>query len=156
MAYKIDDAIWSFSTARYTVALFVEPEELDPADSFSDPADVEFARGAYGERGWGCSIEPARWFRAAVIVFDENEREIGADYLGGCSYNSFREFYSAHRWQYSRRQGKWITDPRSRAWKACDARRPRRPDGSRADGWYFPGMVREAIGAARAGMATVA
>jgi tRNA A37 N6-isopentenylltransferase MiaA len=69
--------------------------------------------------------------------------------LGGCSYNSFKEFYSSHRWQYSRRQRQWIKDPKSRAWKACEARRPRRADGSRMDGQYFPSMVREAVGAAR-------
>jgi hypothetical protein len=145
----IDDALWQFHTARYSVALFAEPEDLDPADSFCDERDIEFARGAYGERGWGCSGEPARWFCAVVTVYGPDGKLIGSDYLGGCSYESFREFYSAHRWQYSRRQRKWIEDPKSRAWRALQARRPRRANGLRMGGDYFPSMVRQAIADAR-------
>jgi hypothetical protein len=133
-------ALWSFETARYTVAFFALDEDILPSDSFEFQRDIDFASTG----------DPAHWFCAAVGVYDEHGDLIGHDYLGGCSYNSFREFYSAHRWQYSRRQGKWITDPKSRAWKACEARRPRRPDGSRADGHCFPSMVRAAIRKAKA------
>lgn len=131
--------MWRFDTARYTVAFWAEEEDLAPEDRFRDERDIEYAR----------SGDPAHWFCAFVGVFDEDGVCLGHDCLGGCSYGSFREFFSAHRWQYSRRQGKWITDPRSRAWKACEACRPRREDGSRADGHCFPGMVREAISEAR-------
>ena len=131
--------MWRFDTARYTVAFWAEAEDSAPEDSFCDQRDVEYASNG----------DPAHWFCAFVGIFDEDGECIGSDALGGCSYGSFREFYSAHRWQYSRNQRKWITDPRSRAWKACEARRPRRNDGSRMDGHYFPDMVRQAIADAR-------
>lgn len=141
---EIDGALWEFHTHRYAIAFFALEEDMSPRDSFSDERDIAFASDG----------DPAHWFCAAVVVYRQDEPEgdfieVGSDILGGCSYGSFREFYSAHRWQYSRRQGKWITDPKSRAWKSCEARRPRRPDGSRMDGHYFPGMVREAIREAR-------
>ena len=133
-------ALWRFDTARFTVALFAEDEDTPPKGHFCDPRDEAFASDG----------DPAHWFCAVVAIYDENGERIAHDVLGGCSYNSFREFYSAHRWQYSRRAKGWITDPKSRVWKACEARRPRRLDGSRMDGHYFPDMVRTAIGEARA------
>lgn len=146
-------ALWWFATKRYTVALFALPEDMPPEDSFTDKRDIAYANEAYGERGWGLSGNPAHWFCAVVGVYGPDGKLLGWDSLGGCSYGSFEEFYSAHRWQYSRSQRKWITDPRSRAWKACEARRPRREDGSRTDGHYFPQMVREAISHARQNLA---
>jgi hypothetical protein len=127
-------ALWQFSTARYTVALFAEEGGLDPADLFCDPRDVAFAR----------EDEPAHWFMAVVAVYGPDGRRIGIDTLGACSYRSFREFYSAHRWRYS---GKWITDPRSRAWKACNAKRRGHNETD------FTGMVRQAISDARVTLA---
>jgi hypothetical protein len=133
-------ALWQFHTANYSIALFAEHEDVNPSDSFDNPKDVEFASDG----------DPAHWFCAVVCVYGPDGAVIGMDMLGGCSYHSFREFYSAHRWQYSRTQRKWITDPKSRAWKACEAQRPRRSDGSRMDGHYFPQMVRAALNEARA------
>lgn len=135
-----DRALWTFETKRFVVALFAAEEDCSPDDSFSDDRDVAFASDG----------DLSHWFYASVIVYGPDGEIWGSDHLGGCSHNSFREFYSAHRWQYSRRQGRFITDPKSRAWKACEARRPRRSDGSRADGHYFPQMVREALSQARA------
>ena len=135
--------LWQFNTTRYTVAFWAEDEDMAPEDSFSEKRDIEFAS----------SGDPAHWFCAFVGVFDNNGECLAYDVLGGCSYNSFEEFYSAHRWQYSRTQNRWITDPKSRAWKACERRRPRRSDGSRADGHYFPDMIREAISQARVALA---
>lgn len=130
-------ALWQFSTQRYTVALFALDEDRSPEDSFCDDRDVAFASDG----------DPAHWFCAAVGVYDEHGDLIARDYLGGCSYNSFCEFYSAHRWQFSRRQNKWITDPRSRAWKACNAARKGQ------NGTYFTDMVCEAIREARLAVA---
>lgn len=135
----IDSALWEFRTARYTIALFALDEDMHPSQSFTDERDIAFA----------CDGDPAHWFCAAVAVYDSEGDEIATDYLGGCSYGSFREFYSAHRWQYSRRQRRWITDPKSRAWKACERLRPRRANGTRVAGSYFTDMVREAIREAR-------
>lgn len=138
-AFMPDCALWQFATPRFRVVLFAEEEDISPADSFEREDDIAFASDG----------DPAHWFCATVAVYGPDGVIWGRDTLGGCSYTSFREFYSAHRWQYSRRAKRWITDPKSRAWKACEARRPRRPDGSRADGHYFPDMVREALREAR-------
>ena len=129
--------LWRFDTARYTIAFWAENEDLAPEDCFCDERDIAYAR----------EDDPAHWFCAFVGVFDENGECLGYDCLGGCSYGSFREFYSAHRWQYSRRQHQWITDPRSRAWKACNARRRGQ------NGTYFTDMVREAVREARVAVA---
>lgn len=106
-------AIWQFGTARYTVAFFAEPEDIDPADSFEFDDDIAFAR----------EDDPAHWFSAAVGVYNEHGYLIGADYLGGCSYNSFREF--------------------------CGNRYGSTNNGKLVTGGYFPDMVREAIRSAR-------
>jgi hypothetical protein len=82
----IDNALWEFRTARYTVALFAEEEDLNPRRDgcFSDERDIEFASNG----------DPAHWFCAIVAIYDQNGDKIAEDVLGGCSYNSFREFYS--------------------------------------------------------------
>lgn len=130
---------WRFETPRYTFAYWAESEDIDPADCFQFDDDIEAVRSGALD-----------WFCAFVGVFDNTTGElIGNDSLGACAYESAREFCELHRWQYSRRQKRYIKDPKSRAWKACEARRPRRPDGSRMDGHYFPDMVRTAIGIAR-------
>jgi len=134
----LNDSAWSFSTDHYDFALFIEEEDSDPADSFEFEDDISAVRNGDVE-----------WFCAFLAVYRDGEL-IDYDCLGGCAYKTVREFYSSHRWQYSRRQRRWITDPKSLAWKACNARRPRRPDGSRADGTYFVDMVRTAIRLARA------
>ena len=134
-----DVPAWEFSTARYTVALFVEDEEMAPADSFEFDDDIEAVRSG-----------AVAWFQATVVVYGPDGTIWGRDDLGGCAYKTVREFYSSHRWQYSQRQDRWITDPKSRAWKACEARRPRQADGSRADGGYFADMVRTAVAEAKA------
>src|SRR5215467_2426436 len=87
MARNLNDALWRFDTARLTVALFAEEEDMEPRDGFCDERDVAFASDG----------DPAHWFAATVVVFDEDGTELAADYLGGCSYNSFGEFYSGHR-----------------------------------------------------------
>jgi hypothetical protein len=134
------DILWRFDTAQYTVAFWAEPEDMSPEDHFCDERDIAFAR----------EDDPAHWFCAFVGVFkgenDDTAELIGYDCLGGCSYNSFREFYSSHRWYYSRRQQRMITDNKSRAWKTLDAtaRKTGRKSGS-----YFCDMVRQAIREAR-------
>lgn len=133
-------ALWQFHTAKYSVAFFAEEEDLDPRDSFCEEDHIEYAM----------SGDPAHWFLAVVAVYDQTGTRVGMQTLGGCSYSSFSEFYAGHRWQYSHCDGKHITDPKSAAWKACETRRPRREDGSRADGTMFLDMVRDALSEARA------
>jgi hypothetical protein len=108
---------WRFDTAQYTVAFWAEEEDMAPEDNFEFPEDVEFAR----------QDEPAHWFCAFVGIFkgeDDDDAEcIGYDVLGGCSYNSFREFVGG-RTGY--RRAKLIK------------------------GSYLPDMVRQALSEARA------
>jgi hypothetical protein len=122
--------LWQFDTARYTVAFWAEDEDMDPADGFTDQRDIEFASTG----------DPAHWFCAFVGVFNAKGTCLGYDVLGGCSYNSFEEFYSSHRWRYSRRQKRFVKDPRSRAWKT---------NGRAYCSTYFVSMVHRAIREAR-------
>jgi len=138
-AHPYVDDVWQFQTPRSASCLFCELEDMDPADSFQFDDDIEAVRSGAVE-----------WFQATVCVYGPDGTIWGRDDLGGCAYKTLREFYSAHRWQYSRRQDRWITDPKSRSWKACEARRPRRADGSHMDGHYFPDMVRTAVAQAKA------
>lgn len=127
-----DDAAWSFETARLFIGLYIEPEEMDPADSFEFPEDVEAVRSGALD-----------WFAASVRIYLKGEddtycadwREIGSDYLGGCAYTTVREFYTSHR----------DPDPMNRN---CTAMRAVRGDRT-AIAHYFPDMVRQAIDAAR-------
>ncbi|MDE2103647.1 MAG: hypothetical protein KGL39_40790 [Patescibacteria group bacterium] len=118
-------ALWTFETARYTVALFAEEEEIDPADSFEDKRDIAFAR----------SGKPAAWFCATVAVYDERGDLIGRDVLGGCSYRSFGEFYKAHWKAPAKGRNCSVQTPEGRRYTVCH---------------YFPSMVREAVAEARA------
>lgn len=134
------ESLWEFKTARFAVLFWAEEEDSAPQDHFTNKRDIKFAHQG-----------GAHWFCAFVGVFNLDTGDCVAwDCLGGCSYGSFREFYSSHRWQYSRNQKKWITDNKSPAWKACEAKRPRDANGRRQDGGYFNDMVHEAITSARA------
>lgn len=136
--HPINDAAWSFETDQFFVGFYAEPECLDPADSFQFEEDIEAVRNG--------SVE---WFAASVRVFvkrDSDEprdwQEVGADHLGGCAYNSVREFFVSHR----------DADPMNRN---CTIMRRKHegkddPDAKVSICHYFPGMVREAISDARA------
>lgn len=89
------DTVWEFKTARFRVALEIEPEDMDPADSFEFQEDIEAVRD-------GC----VEWFQARVVVYLDG-REIAWDSLGGCAYYSVREFYTAHR---QHKGGDYFTD----------------------------------------------
>ena len=118
--------IWRFDTARYTVACWAEDEDMAPEDGFEFDDDVAFASTG----------DPSHWFCAFVGVFkgadDENSELIGYDCLGGCSYNSFREFVGGHR------EG----GPENRNCLATKAR-------NTVICHYFPDMVRQALSEAR-------
>jgi hypothetical protein len=123
---------WRFDTPRYTVAFWAEEEDMAPEDGMEFPEDVEFAR----------QDDPAHWFCAFVGVFKSTDPSLHDDdnwygcvsysVLGGCSYNSFREFYAGHR------QG----GPENRNCLATKARNV-------AVCHYFPDMVRQALSEAR-------
>ena len=89
------ETAWEFRTKRFRVALEIEPEDMDPADSFQFADDIEAVRSGAVE-----------WFQARVSVYLDDTR-IAWDCLGGCAYNSVRDFYTSHR-QY--KQGDYFTD----------------------------------------------
>lgn len=80
------ETVWTFETRNFTVALEVEPEVMDPADSFQFQEDIDAVRN--GE---------VDWFAARVSVYGPNGARLGFDCLGGCAYKTVREFYTLHR-----------------------------------------------------------
>lgn len=116
--------LWTHETARFLIAFHAEPEDTDPADSFEREDDIEAVRNG--------SVE---WFQAVVEVYGPEGELLGADSLGGCAYNSIREFYESHR----------DADPLNRNSSIMRA--------ARGDNvcicHYFPDMVRNAISEAR-------
>jgi hypothetical protein len=129
-----DNAAWSYETERFFVGFYAEDEDIDPEDSFEFPEDIEFAR----------SGNDGAWFCARVSVWLKSDspydwQEMGADYLGGCSYHSVKEFYTA-----------WRTDP-------DDSRNTlAMKDKGITICHYFPDMVRTAIAEARTALARMA
>ena len=111
---------WSFKTARYEVRLLIEDEDLPPEDTFERSEDIEAIREGRGE-----------YFCAHVQVLKDG-KAIADDYLGGCWYDSFNDFYASHR-----------TGP--------DAYRNTLANKARGVSYvhYFPDMVRSAISEAR-------
>lgn len=114
--------IWRFETARYVISCHALEEDLDSSDSFERDDDIEFARQG-----------GSHWFAACVrVVNKETGLELGVDHLGGCSYNSFREFITGHREGGDDNRNTLAMKARNTV--ICH---------------YFPDMVREAIAAAR-------
>ena len=123
------ETVWQFETKRFRVALEIEPEDMDPADSFLFQEDIDAVRNGDVE-----------WFCASVSVYLDDVR-IAWDSLGGCAYRTIEEFYTSHR----------DLDPMNRnctimrrAWKGGND-----PDAPISICHYFPSMVKEAIGEAR-------
>ena len=118
------ETVWTFSTARFTVALEIMPEDMDPADSFQFDDDIEAVRSGEVE-----------WFQARVSVYCDGQR-IAWDSLGGCAYKTIQEFYTSHR----------DPDPMNRN---CTIFRAVPGNERTSICHYFPGMVSEAISEAR-------
>ena len=113
------ETAWQFKTARFTIALEIAPEEMDPADSFQFDDDIEAVRNG-----------DIAWFVARVSVYLDGER-LASDTLGGCAYKTIREFYTAHR----------DLDPANR--NTIETLK------THTICHYFPSMVREAVSQAR-------
>lgn len=119
--------IWRFDTARYRVDLDVTPCEEDPRDNFEFEEDIE-------------AIESGRvaYFDARCVVYRYDGHDpvkVGADYLGGCAYESVHDFIAGHR----------DKNPMNRN---CSVMLAARGSNVRICN-YFPGMVSEAIEEAR-------
>ncbi len=115
--------VWSFRTAEFEISCRLYDEWLDPADSFSEQADIDAVNNG-----------DVLWFTAVVEV-EKNGHVIGSDCLGGCAYASVEDFIASHR----------DPDPMNRN---CSIMRAKRGENV-VIGHYFPDMVRQAIADAR-------
>lgn len=115
---------WEFRSGEFTVRLRIEPEETPPEDMFEFREDIDAIHNGTVD-----------WFVAIVEVL-RNGHVIGRDTLGGCAYNSIREFYTAHR----------DPDPMNRNSSIMRAAQ----GDNVAICHYFPDMVRQTIADARA------
>lgn len=126
------ESFWSFETANFLIEFTPLEEMEDPRNQFEFPEDVEFAR-----RGG------AAWFTARVRVWlktgEDDLEELATDYLGACSYRSFREFVADHR----------APDPMNRN---CSLMRAAKGENVVVCA-YFTGMVRTAVREARSYLA---
>lgn len=122
------NVVWSFHTRNYVVTLRLDPEDMDPADSFEFQDDIDAVRN--GNVLWFCAVVEVQSKRSSW------RHVIGRDVLGGCAYRTAEEFYTSHR------------DPNPLN-RNCSAMRA-------ASGanvvvcHYFPDMVRQALADARA------
>ena len=122
--YNMEDFYWTHKTNRFTVAFRVEPETMDPADSFQFDEGIESVRSG--------SVE---WFIAIVEVYGTDNELLGSDYLGGCAYKTIREFISQHRDRDAmNRNSSIMRAARGQNTVICH---------------YFPDMVKQAIADAR-------
>lgn len=126
---QVQNAVWSFETARFLITFEAEPCEDDPADSFEFAEDIEAVRSGAVE-----------WFNAHVIVYHKCDscddwHEIARDVLCCCAYRTIEEFHTSHR----------DPDPMNRN---CSIVRTARGDNV-AICHYFPDMVSQSIAEAR-------
>lgn len=123
------ETVWEFRTARFRVVLEIEPEDMDPADSFQFQEDIDAVRNGEVE-----------WFQAIVAVYCDG-RKVAWDALGGCAYKTVQEFYTSHRDPDPMNRNCTIM---RRAWKGGND-----PDAKISICHYFPSMVSQAIAEAR-------
>lgn len=117
--------VWEFHMRNFVVTFDVMPEDSDPADHFSFDEDVAAVRD--GELEW-FQVRIAVW----LLDHDGARRLMGADYLGGCAYKTFEDFRTSHfKLPYDSRN---TLASKAQGVYYCD---------------YFPGMVRQAVRAAR-------
>ncbi len=95
------ETIWTFKTRRFEIRFEVTDEDMNPSESF-DYTDETELQDLYDKINSGRLV----WFQAKVAVYLDGHT-IGADYLGGCCYNSFEEFYTSHR---KHKGGDYFTD----------------------------------------------
>jgi hypothetical protein len=80
--------IWRFDTENYSVVALACDEDMHPSDSFTDERDIEIATSG-NLHDWFCAVVEVR--------AGDQERVIGRDILGGCSYASFADFTAPRR-----------------------------------------------------------
>ena len=79
------ETVYTFKTARFALELAVEPEQAYLPDWDFESDEQRDALAARIENGL------TLWFMARVRVTLDG-RELAADYLGGCCYDTIEEF----------------------------------------------------------------
>lgn len=120
----IEREFWRFETANIIIRAGVCAEIDDPADHFEFEEDIEAVRN-----------DEVDWFCAVVEATNTNSNRLAWDTLGGCAYETAREFFEAHR----------DRDPMNRN---CTAYRAVRGQNATLC-HYFPDMVRTVLLEAR-------
>jgi hypothetical protein len=64
----------------FTVTFYATPEDMDPADSFEFPEDIEAVRSG-----------AVLWFQVECVASKAGV-DLGHDYLGGCAYAAYADF----------------------------------------------------------------
>jgi hypothetical protein len=86
------ETIHTFKTARLTIETAVAPEDFEPDWDFESEQDRQdlFNKINNGD---------VAWFQVRVRVLLDHKFEIGADYLGGCCYDTAEEFLHEAYWR---------------------------------------------------------
>lgn len=127
----MSELLWTFQTANFKVSLIAHSEDSDPADHFDNDENVEFARHNGGSAWFSAEVRVERW-----DADSEDWEEVASDHLGGCSYETFKDFYAGHR----------DKDPMNRNSSIMRAEKGQ----NAVICHYFPDMVSTAIQNARA------
>ena len=82
------ETIHTFKTARLTIETAVAPEDFEPDWDFESQDMLEKINNG-----------DLAWFQVRVLVLLDRKFEIGADYLGGCCYETTKEFLHDAYWR---------------------------------------------------------
>jgi hypothetical protein len=86
------ETIHTFKTARLTIETAVAPEDFEPDWCFESEQDRQDTLEKINNGDLA-------WFQVRVRVLLDHKFEIGADYLGGCCYETTEEFLLDAYWR---------------------------------------------------------
>jgi hypothetical protein len=86
------ETIHTFKTARLTIETAVAHEDFEPDWDFENEQDRDEFFRKLDNDVWA-------WFQVRVRVLLDHKFEVGADYLGGCCYETTEEFLHDAYWR---------------------------------------------------------
>ena len=86
------ETIHTFKTARLTIETAVAPEDFKPDWDFENEQDRQDTLEKINNGD-------LLWFQVRVRVLLDHKFEVGADYLGGCCYETTEEFIRDAYWR---------------------------------------------------------
>ena len=86
------ETIHTFKTARLTIETAVAPEDFEPDWDFENEQDRQDTLEKINNGDLS-------WFQVRVRVLLDHKFEVGADYLGGCCYETTEEFLHDAYWR---------------------------------------------------------